>query len=560
MSESAHSPVAHEGLASSSGRPIPPKVAPWRRWLGPLIIVGGMLAHALLLLRFAENRTFTIASFLFVWPATLFLFSIWWLFLSGFTWKTRLTAAGLAAAVLLTLAAVYRIDSLNGDMVPVVSYRWGPRAEDLARNYRESQKQAVSNAANATPAVTNDEFPAATPLDWPQYRGWDRLGNSPLKLANHDWQASPPESVWRHPVGPGWSSFAIVGNRAFTQEQRDQKEAVVCYDTLTGQEIWSHEDEARFSEVMGGDGPRATPSVSEGLVYSLGATGVLNCLDARSGIHQWSRQILKDSGSTTADTANIQWGMSASPLVANGLVYTIPGSTSGKSVIAYDAKTGEIRWSTSNYIASYAAPQLLSLAGTPMLLVFHGLGLAAFSPESGELLWEFGPWTNNPKVNSAMPIQVSESDIVISSGYEVGSARLNISKGADGQGWAVTKVWQVPRFELKFNDGVFHEGHIYGLDDGILACQDVATGKLTWKKGRYGYGQLIKLDEHLLVLTESGELALVAADPKKFTEISRVRVLSEATTWNHPALAGNLLLVRHGGEAAAFRLPIADLK
>src|SRR5262249_625934 len=134
------------------------------------------------------------------------------------------------------------------------------------------------------------------PGDWPGFRGKDRDGRYKGARIATDWDERPPRQVWRQRVGPGWSSFAVVGTRLYTQEQRGPNEAVVCYDAGSGAELWSHEDAARFSETMAGPGPRATPTFHEGKIYAQGATGKLNCLDAATGRVLWSHDVAADSG------------------------------------------------------------------------------------------------------------------------------------------------------------------------------------------------------------------------------------------------------------------------
>ncbi len=357
-----------------------------------------------------------------------------------------------------------------------------------------------------------------------------------------------------------------MGDFVYTQEQRGEQELVVCYDSSAeGKQVWIHGDETRFSESLGGDGPRATPTFAEGSLFSLGATGILNCLDPATGAVRWSRETLKDAGGDRP-IPNIEWGMAGSPVVWQGKVYVAPGGGIERGVIAYDAGSGEPVWSSKGKplweepsktvdgqitMASYAAPRIETIGGAPHLLVYDAEGLKSYDPETGELLWSYGPWTNQPKVNAAQPI-VQRDRVFLSSGYTIGCVLLEVKR--DGEGWKVGEVWRKDnKFKLKFNDAILYEGHLYGLDEGILACYEFATGEQKWKKGRFGYGEIVLLGDTLVVLAEDGSLAAVKASPDSFEELARVEVL-DGKTWNHPAFARGFLYVRNDREAACLDL------
>ncbi|HEX6984545.1 MAG TPA: PQQ-binding-like beta-propeller repeat protein [Planctomycetaceae bacterium] len=534
-----------------TAEPVAPSSARRVRWLPGVIL--------LVLAPFCIVATWYVSGALADWDRTVqmvagivalslavLIQAVWWLGFARLSWRGRVIGVLAVAAVAGAAAACVRIDGHRGEMLPIFAFRWEPTPEEQAIAYFRA---AESNAATVgRPDAA--ELVTVTDGDWPQYRGPGRDGVAADAAIRTDWEADPPEVVWRHPVGPGWSSFAVVGDRAYTQEQRGEQEVVVCYDADTGDQRWVHADAARFSESLGGDGPRATPTVADGAVYALGATGLLNCLDAATGSPRWQRDILRDAGDGER-VANIDWGMAGSPVVWEGKVYVAPGGEKGKGVIAYDAADGEIVWASGGSPASYAAPRVETIGGVPHLLVFDGAGLKGYAPATGDVLWSFGPWTNQPKVNAAQPI-VQGDRVFLSSGYTVGSALLEVKKSGDG--WTVDEVWRNDNeFKLKFNDAVLHDGRLYGLDEGILACYDFATGERRWKKGRYGYGQIVLLGDVLVILAEDGSLAAVKASPEKYEELARVPVL-EGKTWNHPAFARGLLYVRNDREAACLDL------
>lgn len=296
---------------------------------------------------------------------------------------------------------------------------------------------------------------------------------------------------------------------------------------------------------MGGDGPRATPVWKAGAIYTLGAQGELRALNATTGEMKWRTNMLEDAGAR-----NIQWGMSGSPLITDGKLIIFPGGPNGKSVIAYDITDGSIIWTSQNDRAGYAAPQLATLAGKRQLLYFSGTRVVGLGIGDGALLWE-RPWVTNNDINSAQPLQVDDDHVWISSSYGHGAGLLKIVR--QGDKFAVETVWEKNTLRNKFNSSVLYEGHIYGLDDSIMACIDVRTGDRKWKGGRYGYGQMLLAGDHIIVLTESGEVALVKATPEGHEEVAMFSAL-EGKTWNVPAIADGILLVRNQTEMVAYNL------
>ena len=362
------------------------------------------------------------------------------------------------------------------------------------------------------------------------------------------WPAGGLTPLWKQPIGGGYASFAIARGRAFTIEQRGAEEVVAAYDVLSGRELWTTKWRAMFSELMGGDGPRATPVWSEGRVYALGAEGELRCLEDETGRPVWRTNILEDSGAE-----NVQWGMAASPLIVDDLVIVLPGGSGGRSIAAYDRRSGKRVWSAQDDKTAYVSPMLVTLAGTRQLLVVTGSRMMGLSLESGALLWDYA-WRTMNDINAAQPLVISENRVFVSSGYGTGAAVVEIVRSAarvESRDFTVREIWRNTRMKNRFASSVLHEGFIYGLDESILACVDASTGELKWKDGRYGYGQLVLADGHLIVLSEDGDLALVRAVPAAYQEIARFSALS-GKTWNVPALAGGILLVRNLQEMAAF--------
>jgi outer membrane protein assembly factor BamB len=304
-----------------------------------------------------------------------------------------------------------------------------------------------------------------------------------------------------------------------------------------------HGDSARFYESNGGAGPRGTPTLKDGRVYTFGATGILNVLDSGDGSVVWSRNVASD-----ADADVPGWGFASSPLVVGGVVLV---AASGR-LVAYDVATGEPRWFGPKGGGGYSSPHLVTIDGIEQVLLQNANGVISVAPTDGTLLWEH-PW---PGFRIVQPAVIAEGDLLVSTSDAMGGiSTRRIAVAHEPGGWTIEERWTSRGLKPYFNDLVVHEGYAFGFDGRILSCVDLEDGERKWKGGRYGNGQLVLLPDQdlLLVLSEDGELALVAATPDEFRELARVPAI-EGKTWNHPALVKDLLLVRNGEEMAAFRL------
>lgn len=493
------------------------------------------------------------------------LLLVWWTLFSRVRCMIRLAMLGAAAAVGVVFALSFRVDGVSGEMFPKIAFRWSETAEERAATLLEEIKEGsgviVSGASSESPIASErmGTLWKSREGDWPQFRGPNRDGVVRGVTIPKDW--APEKPLWKRPVGLGWSSFAIAGDCAFTQEQRGDFETVVCYAAQTGEPLWVHKNKAKFSEPLGGIGPRATPTFGDGLLYALGATGILDCLEARTGQLLWTRNILKD-----AKAQNLQWGMAGSPLIYGDWVIVSPGGSDQSSLVAYDKHSGQRVWGGGGSRASYSSPLVHRVQGEDQILIFNGEGLFAHRPADGAVLWQY-EYTNMPKINVAQPLPLSDADlpslgensgaemsrILLSTGYAKGSVLLDLDFSPKGE-WSVKPAWHSRRLKPKFNNLVTKDGYAYGADEGILTCIDLQNGRKKWKDGRYGYGQLLLVENLLLILAESGDIVLVEANPEEFREVSRIRAL-KGKSWSHPAIGNGLLLVRNGRQACAFPLP-----
>lgn len=465
------------------------------------------------------------------------LLTLWLTFLSRLRWRVRLVGlAGvlLAAAV---FGALFRIRGVTGDLVPVFESRWADRSADLP---------PLPTVPEAIPTPTPTPSPAANQPSFPQYLGPGRDATLGGPRLARDWQARPPRARWRQAVGEGWSGFAIVGGVAVTQEQRGPDERVVAYDAASGRPLWSHGDRVRYATTIAGVGPRATPTIEGGRVFTMGATGMLNALDLATGRRLWTRDVLAENDATSPE-----WGKSVSPLIVDGRVVVSAGGPDGRSLVAYDAASGERAWAAGSDRSSYSSPLLLTLAGRRQVVILNQGTLAAHDPASGTLLWEHPFPGGQPNVTAPLPL--GGDRLLVSVGYGIGSKSYRVV--ANGGALAATMEWESPRLKSKFGNLVRHDGSVFGLDDGVLTCIDPASGERRWKDGRYGHGQLLLAGGLLIVQTEDGEIVLIEPSAGGLRELTRFQAL-DGKTWNPPALAGRLLLVRNDREAAAYELPV----
>jgi outer membrane protein assembly factor BamB len=565
--------------------------APWRERVAAIVLMIVAVLATLPLLHDSIRLGFMgMMFYLYVIPALSLALVAWAVVSRHLSGVPRLASMAVAILLACGVFTVLRTDGITGDADSDFEWRWTPTPEErlLAQAGDDSIRYAsvtrvpapavTETSGKALPgevmekpaapahapaaatapekrvaAPTGNESgaraadPGATRAAWPGFRGPRRDGVIRGVRIETDWSRTPPVELWRRPIGPGWSSFAVHGDLVYTQEQRGEEEIVACYRLGTGEPVWVHRDGVRFWESNGGPGPRATPAVSKGHVYTFGATGILNALNAATGAVVWSRNAATDTGTEIPG-----WGFASSPLVIDDLVVV---AVAGQ-LAAYDAATGAPRWYGPTGGSGYSSPHAVTIDGVDQILLLRGSRTISVSPSDGALLWEH---TWQPGVGIVQPALVADRDVLITTGDSMGGLgirRIAATRGSSG--WRVQERWTTRGLKPYFNDFVVHENHAFGFDGSIMACIDLENGERRWKGGRYGHGQVVVLPDQdlLLVLSEEGELALVSATPETFTELARFKAI-EGKTWNHPVLVGDTLLVRNGEEMAAFRLPRA---
>ena len=451
---------------------------------------------------------------------------IWLLFYSRLPRIVRL--AGLSAA--LAMIGLFKMDGHTGSFFPQFSFRWS----------KESAKKI--------PALTGKVAEEGTMIDTegpencPRFLGAEMNNWVSGELLPQHWYDTKPKELWRKKIGEGWSAFSVAGGYAYTMEQRGEVETTICYELLTGEAAWVHEEPVRFEESMGSDGPRSTPTVIDGKVYSYGATGILNCLDARSGKSLWGKDVLAEVNHSVP-----KWAKSCSPLIIDGKVIVTLGSEAKKNLAAFDRLTGTPVWRAGDYGSSYASPVVATLAGKRQIVAFQQKSVDGYDIESGEILWSF-PLKSNP-ADCASPLIVGDT-VITSSGYGYGTHRIKI-KQTEGR-FEAKKMWHSRKLKAKFADMVVKGDFLYGLNEGRLVCLDLVEGDLKWRGTNFGHGQILGVGEHLIIQGEQGNISILGINPDREKIVQEFEAL-EHRTWNHPTLAGRILLVRNDREAVAFQ-------
>jgi len=532
-----------------------------RWWPAIGIIVLASAATTFIWLSDFANRQSQIEQTGGVLFVALLLLLIWFFALSRLSRKFRLCSLGALVVLLGVGSALFRMRGVSGDILPILEWRFAqnkigalPQSSvapvDTTSTIMAAPLSQEEAQPKTAPQITQpaSEKPAASlRRDYPQFLGPTREAKVYGIKLKRDWTKHPPQRLWRQTVGAGWSSFAVAGNFAITQEQRGELEMVVAYDLKSGRVKWSHGDSTGFASPITGNGPRATPTIAQNRVYTQGAAGLLNCLDLKTGKRIWAKNILQDN-----DARMKEWGVAGSPLVFDSLVVVSAGGRNNQSLTAYHQDTGKRIWSAGQDRAGYSSPLLAKLAETRQILIFNFANIVAHDPASGAVLWQQS-WAGGETQHVSQPVALPNDRVFVSSGYGVGCKLFQIRR--DSAGFASSLIWETKNLKAKFTNVVPRDGYIYGLDDGILVCLDLATGARQWKAGRYGHGQMIGVDELLLIQAESGDVVLAEANPEAHKEMARFAALA-GKTWNNPALAGEYLLVRNDREAACYKLSL----
>lgn len=401
--------------------------------------------------------------------------------------------------------------------------------------------------------------------DWSSYRGPLGNGQSPEKISR-TWPATGPKVLWRVPSKGGFSSFVVGNGRAFCLELRPENdiptEALVARDADSGKELWAKPlgslkindgGQDGTSANKGGDGPRSSPAIDGNLVYSLSAKLVLQCFDAASGREVWKHDLIKEFAGR-----NISWQNAQSPVIEGDLVL-VAGGGAGQSILAFNKKSGEVKWKAFDETMTHSTALITDILGQRQAVFFLKSGLLALDPKTGTELWRH-PF---PFAVSTAITPVVVGDIAYcSAGYGVGASAARISR--NGSSWKATEIYRKPGNKPLANHWstpVAIEGHLYGMfqfkeyGSGPIKCVDIASGEVKWEKSGFGPGHVVGVDQHVLALSDAGELVLFKATPNSYTEVSRADVLP-GKCWTTPIISGGRVFARSTEEAVCLDLTV----
>jgi outer membrane protein assembly factor BamB len=373
---------------------------------------------------------------------------------------------------------------------------------------------------------------------WPQWRGPNRDGISSETGLLKTWPEDGPQVLWRIPAGEGFAGIAVAAGRAYTLFGQGDDEFVVCLEASSGKELWRFRADTIFTESHG-NGPRSTPTVEGDRVFGLSTKGKLYALNSTSGEKVWQRDFVAEFGSSVPS-----WGFSTSPLVEGELLLVEVGGAAGKSIVAFDKKSGDVVWTSHTDKPAYSSPVATTFNDTRQILFMTASHLVGVAPADGQVYWKY-PWSAHGGINVATPILVPGDQIFLSAAYDYGAVLLKM-KAADG-GIGVEEVWRSKVMKNHFNSSVLHEGYLYGFDNAILKCIEANTGANQWEARGFGKGSLTLADGHLIVLGEEGKLGLIEVSPEAYKEKASAQVL-EGRCWTVPTLAGGKLYLRNGKE------------
>ena len=400
--------------------------------------------------------------------------------------------------------------------------------------------------------------------DWPVYRGPQHDGTSTEKLPSKNWPATGPKQIWRTPLTDGFSSFSVAGGKAFTLVKRSEegvaREVCVALDTKNGKELWAAQvglakydggGDSGTADNKGGDGPRSTPSFDGNRVYVLSADLVLSCLDAGTGKAVWSKDLIKGNGAR-----NISWKNAASPVIEGDLIF-VCGGGDGQALLGIDKKDGKIVWKSENDKMTHATPTLATIHGLRQVIFFTQSGLVSAETRTGKILWRY-PFRFN--VSTAAAPVVSGDFVYCSAGYGVGAGLAKVTK--DGAGFKAEEVWRKTGDKPLANHWstpVVKDGHLYGMfqfkeyGSGPLKCVELATGIVKWEKPGFGPGNVILADNHVIALSDKGEVVLIEANPATYKEVARADVL-DGKCWSTPVLSNGRIYARSTKEGVCLDL------
>jgi len=380
---------------------------------------------------------------------------------------------------------------------------------------------------------------AANCADWPQWRGPNRDGISTETGLLQLWPRGGPPVVWKTSgLGVGYSSFAIVGGRLYTQGQRGKQQFVSAFDVKTGQKVWETATSRDYRDDRG-DGPRGTPTVDGDRLYAMTGDGVLACLELATGKIVWSQNLTQKYGGSIPG-----WGFSESPLIDGDRLIVMPGGR-GASLVSLNKRDGSLQWKTGSDRAGYSSAILVTVGGVRQILALSAESAIGVQEDNGEFLWHYNR-VSNRTANVATPIY-HDGAVFFSSNYGTGCALLRLGPKT------MSEVYFTNDMKNHYSTSVLIDGYLYGYNDSILTALEFATGKVAWKNRSVGKGSVAYADKRLYLLSEDGVAGLVEPAANAYREISRFEIPhGSLPTWSPPVISDAKLYLRDQDNLTCF--------
>lgn len=382
--------------------------------------------------------------------------------------------------------------------------------------------------------------------EWSQWRGARRDGTVTTPLPAN-WPATLTRK-WEIVVGAGHSSPVVAGDRVIVHARQDDREVTRALALATGKELWRDEYAAPYTmhpAARGhGPGPKSTPTIARGRVFTFGIGGILSALDLSTGKLLWR---------TPPPAALPAFGTAMSPLVDGAQVIAHMGGLNNGALTAFDVATGATRWQWTGDGPAYASPVLATIGGVRHLITQTQKSIVSVNPADGALLWQI-PFTTSSDQNSVTP--VVSGDLVIYSGLGNGITAVRIER--KGSQWAASPAWKNDEVAMYMSSPVISSTTLYGLSHrnrGQFFALDLATGKTLWTTtGREGdNASVVAAGDLLLISTTNAELILARLNPAKFEEIRRYTV-ADSAVWAHPAFAPRAVLIKDADKLICWSL------
>ena len=385
--------------------------------------------------------------------------------------------------------------------------------------------------------------------EWPQWRGPNRDGAATSFAAPKAW----PEQLtmkWKIPVGIGHSSPVVAGRSVYVLSRQGEQEVVSAFDLDSGKLLWKDGYAAAYTmnpaAVDHGKGPKSTPVLHGGKLYTLGITGILSCYDAGSGKLTWRKEFSKQFKATSPF-----YGTAMSPLVDSGLVIVHVGGNDSGALMAFNADTGAVRWSWNGDGPGYASPIAVELNGLRQIVTQTQKSIAGVSAASGELIWQI-PFETEYTQNIVTPVVYKNT--LIFSGYDKGTMAVKLVNHANK--WVTEEVWRNPQVSMYMSSPIVSGDYLFGLSHkrkGQFFCLDARTGKTLWtSEGRDADNAVVlSAGEVLLLLTDDAALIVAKNGADRFEPLRKYTV-AQSPTWAHPAIIGNRILIKDASTLALW--------